>query len=115
MALLFALPRAGSAQDNIAAPPPLGRLIDLGGRRLHLHCTGAGTPTVVVEDGSSGFSMEWALVQRLVERFTRICSYDRAGYARSDRGPEENTVEETMDDLHHLLERGERARGVPEL
>jgi pimeloyl-ACP methyl ester carboxylesterase len=47
--------------------------------------------------------MEWALVQPKVASFTRICTYDRAGYAWSDRGPAENTVEETMDDLHQLL------------
>jgi pimeloyl-ACP methyl ester carboxylesterase len=61
------------------------------------------SPTVVVENGSSGFSIEWAVVQPAVAALTRICSYDRAGYAWSDRGPAENTVEETMDDLHHLL------------
>src|SRR5213593_3013481 len=102
-AALATLPGQGFAQDSAAAPPPLGKLIDIGGRRLHLNCTGAGSPTVVVENGSSSFSMQWALVQPQVAAFTRICTYDRAGYAWSDRGPEENTVEETMDDLHLLL------------
>jgi pimeloyl-ACP methyl ester carboxylesterase len=91
------------AQDTMSAPPPLGRLVDIGGRRLHLHCTGSGMPTVVVESGSSSFSIEWALVQEKVAGFTRMCSYDRAGFAWSDRGPAENTVEETIDDLHLLL------------
>jgi pimeloyl-ACP methyl ester carboxylesterase len=93
----------GRAQDSITVPPPLGTLVDIGGRRLHLHCTGTGTPTVVVENGSSSYSMEWALVQDKVAAFTRICTYDRAGMAWSDRGPAENTVSETMDDLHLLL------------
>lgn len=103
------LPRRANAQDSTAAPPPIGQLVDIGGRRLHLNCTGRGSPTVVVENGSSSFSIEWALVQPAVSAFTRICTYDRAGYAWSDRGPEENTVEETMDDLHHLL----AVAGVP--
>lgn len=94
---------AGCAQDMSAVPPPLGKLVDIGGRRLHLHCTGSGSPTVIVENGSSGYSMEWALVQPKVAAFTRICTYDRAGMAWSDRGPAENTVAETMDDLHLLL------------
>src|SRR5438105_5565523 len=99
----FTLSAVASAQDTATVPAPLGRLVDIGGRRLHLNCTGSGTPTVILENGSSSFSMEWALVQSKVAAFTRICSYDRAGYAWSDRGPEENTVEETMDDLHQLL------------
>ena len=89
------------AQDS--TPPPTGRLVDIGGRRLHVNCTGAGSPAVITESGSSSFSIEWALVQEQVAKFTRICSYDRAGFAWSDRGPAENTVEETMDDLHQLL------------
>jgi pimeloyl-ACP methyl ester carboxylesterase len=108
--LLLAAPSLVRAQDTLAPPPLLGRLVDIGGRRLHIHCTGTGGPTVVVENGSSGFSMEWALVQSRVAAFTRICTYDRAGFAWSDRGPEENTVEETMDDLHHLLSSASVAR-----
>ena len=100
---ILAFSSSAHAQDTTAAPPALGQLVDIGGRRLHLYCTGAGSPTVVVENGSSSFSMEWALVQPNVAAFTRICTYDRAGYAWSDRGPEENAVEETMDDLHLLL------------
>jgi pimeloyl-ACP methyl ester carboxylesterase len=101
--LATTLPLRANAQDSTAAPPPIGQLVDIGGRRLHLNCTGRGSPTVIVENGSSSFSIEWALVQPAVSAFTRICTYDRAGFAWSDRGPEDNTVEETMDDLHHLL------------
>jgi pimeloyl-ACP methyl ester carboxylesterase len=86
------------------APPRVpGRLVDLGGRRLHLHCTGAGTPAVVMENGSSGFSVDWALVQPEVAKFTRVCTYDRAGHAWSEAGPARAAVEPTMDDLHLLL------------
>lgn len=100
-ALLLLVGSRLDAQDS--TPPPTGRLVDIGGRRLHLNCQGAGSPTVITESGSSSFSIEWALVQEQVARLTRICSYDRAGFAWSDRGPAENTVEETMDDLHLLL------------
>jgi pimeloyl-ACP methyl ester carboxylesterase len=86
-----------------APPPPLGRLVDLGGRSLHLHCTGSGTPAVIVENGNGGFAVDWALVQPEVAKFTQICTYDRAGYAWSDRGPTRGTVEQTMDDLHLML------------
>jgi len=87
------------------APIPPGRLIDIGGRRLHLNCTGSGSPTIVAESGLGAFSTDWALVQPLVSKLTRFCSYDRAGYAWSDNGPALDMVEETADDLRMLLRR----------
>ena len=84
-------------------PVPPGKLVDLGGRRLHLNCTGSGPHTVIVENGGGGFSVEWALVQPAVARFARICTYDRAGYAWSDRGPVDDGIEQIMDDLNLLL------------
>ena len=86
-----------------ADPPPPGQMVDLGGRRLHLNCTGSGAPSVIVENGGGGFSVEWALVQPLVARRTRICTYDRAGYAWSDRGPVDDGIEQIVDDLNLLL------------
>ncbi len=88
------------AQES--APPPC-QLVDIGGRRLHLNCSGAGSPTVIVENGGGSFSVEWALVQALVAKQTRISTYDRAGYAWSDRGPVDDGIEQIMDDLNLLL------------
>lgn len=84
-------------------PRPIGQLVDIGGRKLHIHCTGNGTPTVVVENGGAAFSFDWELVQSQVARFTRICTYDRAGYAWSDPGPEFDTFDQATRDLHLLL------------
>src|SRR5882762_8109125 len=109
LVLFVRSPRVFGQPDTTATPTPLGRLVDIGGRRLHLRATGIGTPTVIVENGSSSFSIDWALVQSKVSLFTQICTYDRAGFAWSDRGPEGNTVEEVVDDLHLLL----RTAGVP--
>jgi pimeloyl-ACP methyl ester carboxylesterase len=86
-----------------ADPAPLGQMVDLGGRKLHLNCTGSGSPAVIVENGGGGFSMEWALVQPEVAKRTRICTYDRAGYAWSDRGPIDDGIEQIVSDLHLLL------------
>ena len=93
-----------------ARPRPPGRLLDLGGHRLHVHCTGSGRPVVVVENGLGDFSFDWVLVQTRVSRFTRICTYDRAGYAWSDPGPKPRTFAqinlELRDALRKLGERG---------
>lgn len=83
--------------------PPLGRLINIDGRRLHLHCSGRGYPTVILMAGGSAFSVDWALVQSEVARTTRVCSYDRAGLGWSDPGPADETVEQTVADLNQLL------------
>src|SRR5262245_61495576 len=85
------------AADDTAPPPAPGKLVDLGGRRLHLHATGSGSPAVIVENGFVGFSIDFALVQPEVAKFAQVCTYDRAGYAWSDAGPTQATVEQTVD------------------
>jgi pimeloyl-ACP methyl ester carboxylesterase len=82
---------------------PPGRLIDVGGRKLHLHCSGTGSPTIILMAGGGAFSIDWALVQPRVAENTRVCSYDRAGLAWSDPGPADETVEQMIGDLHALL------------
>ncbi len=64
---------------SVLAFRPLGRLVDVGGYRLHLRCEGQGSPTVVLESGSGLTSNEWTLAQPEVAKFTRVCSYHRAG------------------------------------
>ena len=92
------------------SPPPLGKLVDVGGFRLHLNCSGRGNPTVVIENGLGDFSSDWILVQQRVERFTRVCTYDRGGYAWSDPGPMPRTYAQLNLELHTALARaGERA------
>ena len=99
---------AAVAQDRPdSAPPALpGRLVDVGGWRLHLHCTGAarpGQPTVILEAGIGDFSVEWSLVQPKVAAFTRVCSYDRADEGWSDYGPHPRTMHQIVYELHTLL------------
>jgi len=92
-----------AATAAVADPKPPGKLVDIGGRRLHLYCIGSGSPTVIVEAGSSSFSIDFALVQPAIAKLVQVCTYDRAGMAWSDPGPTQATVEQTMDDLHLLL------------
>jgi len=93
-----------SAQtDSASVPPPPGKLIDLGGYRLHLNCTGSGSPTVVLSAGAGDFSTDWALVQPKVAAFTRVCAYDRSGAAWSGLGPKPRTLYQEVFDLERLL------------
>jgi pimeloyl-ACP methyl ester carboxylesterase len=72
-----------SRRDAHLFPPP-GRMIDIGGRRLHVKVEGHGLPTVVFEAGISASSVNWVGIQPQVAEFTTTCSYDRAGLAWSD-------------------------------
>jgi pimeloyl-ACP methyl ester carboxylesterase len=100
--LLVAAPLFATSDSE---PRPVGRLVDLGGHRLHVKCTGRGNPTVVVEKGLGDFSFDWVLVQSGVSRFTRICTYDRAGYAWSDPGPKPRTFGQLNLELRDALSR----------
>lgn len=106
LALLIGLASAAQLKAQGAVQPgsaPLGRLVDIGGRKLHLHCSGKGSPTVILMAGGGAYSIDWALVQAGIDSTTRVCSYDRAGLAWSDPGPADETVEQTIGDLHLLL------------
>jgi len=98
------------AKKELAAKyPPPGQMVDVGGYRLHLNCQGAkpsgDSPTVVMEGGHMEPSLTWALVQPEVARFTRVCTYDRAGLGWSERSPKPRTVANMVDELHTLLAR----------
>ena len=83
--------------------PVAGQMVDVGGYRLNIYCTGIGTPTVILESGLGENARSWLGVQQGVERFTRVCSYDRAGYGRSDPGPQPRSSAQIAKGLHTLL------------
>lgn len=93
------------AQDRTAFAAP-GDLVDVGGHRLHINCTGTGTPTVVLEAGLGEPSTVMAgWIAPAVTRTTRVCAYDRAGKGWSDPAPEGADPLAVVTDLHTLLAR----------
>ena len=99
--LWWAVPCLRAADDSA----PLGALVDAGGYRVHLYCTGAGNPTVIVAGG--GFSFDWGLVQPKISTLARICTYDPSGAAWSDPFPERQTptCTDRVAELHEVLHR----------
>jgi pimeloyl-ACP methyl ester carboxylesterase len=91
-----------TARDAKAFPRP-GQMINVGGYKLHIHCLGEGSPTVITENGLGGSSPDWSLVQPIVGESTRICSYDRAGSGWSEAGPAPRTSQQIATELHTLL------------
>ena len=90
------------AADAKAYPPP-GQMVDVGGYRLHLNCTGSGSPTVVIDAGHGASSDSWGWVQSEVARTTRVCTYDRAGMGWSEASPYPRTARQFAKELHTLL------------
>ena len=78
----------------------VGRSVDIGGRSLNIHCSGEGSPTVILE-GAIGY--EWTPVQHEIAKFTHVCWYDRAGSGWSDLGPYPRDSTSQVRDLHALL------------
>src|SRR5689334_11562935 len=67
--------------------PPIGRLVDIGGRSLNLFCSGSGGPPVILDSGAGSPGYAWAPIQAEIATFTTACWFDRAGYGWSDPGP----------------------------
>lgn len=82
-----------------------GGLVDAGGHQLHIHCTGKGSPTVVLEAAAGSMSAAWAWVQPDVARITRVCSYDRAGLGWSEAGDGSFVPARVPEELRVLLDR----------
>jgi pimeloyl-ACP methyl ester carboxylesterase len=83
-----------------------GQLVDIGGRRINLYCTGAGGPTVILMAGLSSWSPVWYKTQPVVAEKTRVCAFDRAGYGFSDPAPQPQILADVVDDLHAALKAG---------
>ena len=83
---------------------PPGRTVPVGGRQFHLHCTGDGHPTVILEAGIGGSgSQSWTAVQPEISSETRACSYDRAGVLWSEPGERPRDAETVAQELNAVL------------
>jgi pimeloyl-ACP methyl ester carboxylesterase len=108
--VVLALSAAGGAVETVtesasAGQAVAGRMVDVGGHRLYLACSGTGSPTVVLENGLGEDTPSWAWIVKNVALDTRVCVYDRAGqgWSQSAAGPQDGM--QVAADLHTLLER----------
>ena len=83
---------------------PPGQIVEVKGRRMHINCLGNKSPTIILDSGAGGFSLEWADIQRALSPYARICAYDRAGYGWSDMGQLPRTTKAIASELHALLQ-----------
>jgi pimeloyl-ACP methyl ester carboxylesterase len=94
-----------SASDTEYAMP--GDVVDVGTHSLHLHCTGSGSPTVVLQAGGGEMSSAFGWIAPAVAEETRVCAYDRAGHGWSESAGTAQDGAEIAADLHTLLDRGQ--------
>ncbi len=87
--------------DEIYMQP--GQLVEAKGTHLNLYCIGSGSPAVVFDSGWEDWAPVWTIVQPEVAKWTRACSYDRAGAGFSDPGPLPRTSVRIADELHSAL------------
>jgi len=85
--------------------PAPGKLVDVGGFRLHIVCEGEGRPAVILDSGSGDAWLSWFRVQPELAKRTRVCSYDRAGIGYSDPSPEPRSRRRIVEELRTLLAR----------
>ena len=91
-----------TSRDRRRFPPP-GKVVQINGKNWHYQIMGEGRPTVIVDSGTGGTHLDWQLVQPSVAKFTRILTYDRAGYGWSDSSAEPRTAEQVVGELRQLL------------
>ena len=83
--------------------PPIGKMVDVGGYKLHMIDEGAGSPVVVMDAALGNITLDWSLVQPEIAKFTRVITYDRAGFAWSNASPLKRISENEVQELHAML------------
>ena len=100
-------PAAAMAEDQRILPyAKPGKLVDIGGRHINLHCTGDGGPTVVLMAGLFSWSVVWYKTQPVIAKKTRVCAFDRAAYGFSDPASQPQIISEVVEDLRAALKAG---------
>ncbi len=116
LTLFLLLGTAGFLYENISESrdrrfhPMPGQRVDVGGYKMHIHCAGQGTPVVILDSGLGDSFISWRKMQPEIAKFTRVCSYDRAGLGYSDSTPRSRTSKDFAGELHTLLRNAARQR-----
>lgn len=94
--------RLATKSDERRFPPP-GKLVNVGGHKLHIYGVGEQGPVVIMDAGLGGWSMVWRSVQTEIGQFARAYAYDRAGYGWSEAGPKPRSCEQAVREFRALL------------
>ena len=81
-----------------------GRIYLVHGYRMHMHCMGIGSPTLILDAGLGNDSLIWGGVQPVLAKNTRVCAYDRSGWGLSMKVPGPQDANHIAGELHGLLD-----------
>jgi pimeloyl-ACP methyl ester carboxylesterase len=108
--LLLAIWNLAAAKWQHARNPVPGSFYAVEGRQMHIYCSGAGSPTIVIEAGLGSDWLGWQGVQPQLAQLTRICTYDRSGLGWSEPRPGKHDAETIVRQMHTLLDEAGVAR-----
>jgi pimeloyl-ACP methyl ester carboxylesterase len=74
------------------------------GRELYVRCSGAGSPTVILEGGDLDTGASYAFAERDLAAVTRTCVYDRANLGSSDPAPGPRQLSDLVGDLEGWID-----------
>src|ERR1700739_4324381 len=103
LAVVGVIYQSVESSNDLRTHSPPGVLVEVNGYKMHLYCLGEGSPAVILESGLNDSWLCWYRVQPAVAKFTRVCSYDRAGVGWSDTQPEPPHSRNIALHLHSLL------------
>jgi pimeloyl-ACP methyl ester carboxylesterase len=92
-----------ASKQAVKAYPPPGKMVDVGGYDLHLVKSGSGSPTIVLEAGSGETSLSWRDIPDKLAPYATVVTYDRAGYAWSEKADRERTGDQIVHELYSAL------------
>jgi pimeloyl-ACP methyl ester carboxylesterase len=95
------------SRDTRRFPPP-GKLVDVRGHLMHIHCQGTGSPTIIVEQGIGAQSLGWSQLNQRMAGVSTLCAYDRRGMGYSEPVDHPTPATEVARNLNDLL----RSAGV---
>jgi len=117
LVIIFALIYTGFTYENISRlrdknryKTPPGKLVDVDGTKLHILVMGerqTGKPAIVMDAAVGCNSLDWQKVQPKLAEFAQTVTYDRAGYAWSEKGQNPRSPERIVEELHTLLQNAE--------
>lgn len=103
LALVGAIYQYFATKADFEKYPSPGRIVAVESHQFHIYCTGEGPLTVILEGGAGASSLAWAWIQPELAKSSRVCSYDRAGYAWSSPTDRPMDAINTSQQLHNLL------------
>lgn len=92
--------------DRKTIAPP-GQMVNVGDHDIHIYCTGENrkdNPTIVMIPGAGSSYFTFDKIQPSLSQYTRVCSYDPAGFGFSGGANDGRTVKDVVSELKLTLE-----------